>query len=121
MAYITHQELCDRVIHLSEELTKLKKRELEYEVEEFSINKTTKLLHVGSSKVLHWIKSGQLNARIECEKGKKPKYKIRVADIRSFQEENQYTKVPFLAEDFETSEEIIKRIFKNERSKNGRL
>ncbi len=64
-------------------LKKVLKKEVEESVEEISLDKASKILHCNSTKVIKLIKQKKLAARIQDGR-----YKIRIADIKKFQDEN---------------------------------
>lgn len=64
-------------------LTKVLKKEVEESIEEISLDKASKILHCNSTRIIKLIKQKKLTARIQDGR-----YKIRIADIKRFQDEN---------------------------------
>lgn len=66
-------------------LLSVTKDQIDNSIQEVSVNKASQLMKVGNATVLELIKSGELKARAYQRNGQ-TRYRIRIADIRSFQE-----------------------------------
>jgi len=86
-------------------------KNINYSIEEISLDRTRKLLRMNRSRVVDLVKKGKLKARIYRDSKRKIHYKFRVADIRTFQEENKYDHLSLHADGVESAEDIAKRIF----------
>lgn len=90
----------------------LQKEVMENSIEEISLNKAARLLHLGPDKVLQFVKQGKLKARTYKDSTtKKTRYRFRVFDIKEFQQNGRYEHISLHAEEFETAEQIAERVF----------
>lgn len=84
-AVITVSMLWQELQEVKSLLKAVAKEQIDNSIEEVSVNKATKLLKAGYPTIIELIESGELKARRYKAKGK-TRYRIRIADIRSFQE-----------------------------------
>lgn len=87
----------------------IEKREIE-SIEEISIGKAAKLMRIGAERITGYINSGKLKARAYRDKNKVKRYRVRIADIRTFQE-NQSIILPAELPIYRSGEDIAKEIF----------
>lgn len=102
--------ILEKLERIEKELKRLREDEAEYNIEEISLNKASKLLHIGYDKLKRLAESGKIRAICYRDREKKKRYRFRLADIRDYQKKRQ----PNIEENFvgiETAEEIAKRIF----------
>ena len=59
-------------------------------MKKLAYTEASKLLRKGPDSIIQDVKSGNLNARIYKDKNHKTRYRFRLADIRKFQEGNNY-------------------------------
>jgi len=81
-------------------------------VEEISVNRACKLLHMGYETLIEKITSGKIKARpVSSKKAKNGiTYKLKISEIESYQEKPDIDLKPVK---FETPEEIINNFHKN--------
>lgn len=84
-AVITQKMLWEELQEVKSLLLKVTKDQIDNSIQEVSVNKASQLMKVGNATVLKMIKSGELKARTYKSKGQ-TRYRIRIADIRAFQE-----------------------------------
>jgi len=84
-AVITVSMLWQELQEVKSLLLSVTKDQIDNSIQEVSVNKASQLMKVGNATVLELIKSGELKARIYKSNGQ-TRYRIRIADIRSFQE-----------------------------------
>ncbi len=82
---ITSEMLWQQLQELKSLLLSVTKDQIDNSIQEVSVNKASQLMKVGNATVLELIKSGELKARTYKRNGQ-TRYRIRIADIRSFQE-----------------------------------
>lgn len=82
---ITSEMLWQELQEVKSLLKSVAKASLDSSIQEVSVNKASQLMKVGNATVLQLIKSGELKARTYKSNGQ-TRYRIRIADIRSFQE-----------------------------------
>lgn len=87
-AVITVSMLWQELQEVKTLLKSVAKEQIDNSIEEVSVNKAARLMRVGAAKVIEHIDSGELKARRYTANGK-TRYRIRVADIRAFQEEQK--------------------------------
>ncbi len=106
---VTSQMIWDELQEQKRLLRKILDREIQFSIEEISLNKASKLLHLGSKRIIEEVEKGNLNAIIYYDKTGKKRYRFRIADIREFQilSANPVT----VDVDDETVDELVKRIF----------
>jgi len=106
MAFHSNEEIFNKLLDIEKLLLKMNKKEIEYSIEEISLDKASKILHCNSTKVIKLIKQKKLAARIQDGR-----YKIRIADIKKFQEENS---IESLEErqtiNIESTDDLIERL-----------
>lgn len=113
---VTQEQIWNKLDQLERKLEKFLSNADSFSIEEVSLNKACKLLKLGSYSVIQLVKSGKLQARIYRDSKRKLRYRFRLVDIRSFQENNKYDHVSLHADEVESAEEIAKRIFNQKRS-----
>lgn len=69
------------------DLTKPRKEGRAYDLEEVSLYKACKLLHLGSDTVIGFIKGGELKARLHKSRSGGVSYRLRLSDIQEWQEQ----------------------------------
>ncbi|MBN8545818.1 MAG: helix-turn-helix domain-containing protein [Ignavibacteria bacterium] len=84
-AVITFSMLWQELQEVKKLLQSVAKESLDNSIQEVSVNKASQLMKVGNTTVLELIKSGELKARTYKSNGH-TRYRIRIADIRTFQE-----------------------------------
>ena len=89
---------------------KLLEKDAEYSINEISLDKAAKLLHVGSDTVLGCVHNGKLKARTYRDKNKVKRYRFRLADIREFQKRSSTLTIEERPE-VESAEAMAERIF----------
>lgn len=67
-------------------LKQLMQREVQTGIEEISLNRTARLLHLGSEKVIEFAESGRLKAMVDWDTNHNKRYRFRLSDIRAFQD-----------------------------------
>lgn len=83
----------DKLTKIENELNQLKQRDIKTSVEEYSLNKTAKLLRVGQTTVMSYVNDGKLKARIVRNKKSRTgySYKFTLREIYRFQNAEQFT------------------------------
>ncbi len=85
-AVITVSMLWQELQEVKNLLRSVAKEQIDNNIEEVSVNKASRLMRVGYAKVIEHIENRELKARSYTANGK-IRYRIRVADIRAFQEQ----------------------------------
>ena len=86
-------------------------KEAENSIEEISLSKAAKKLHLSPDTVVDLVKKGQLEARTYKDGDRKTRYRFKVSSIHNFQKETKYDHISIHAEEFESAEDMAKRIF----------
>lgn len=110
---ITQEMIWNKLSNLEKKVDKFLNDANDFSIEEVSLNKACKLLHLGSDSVIHLVKTGKLDARIYRDSKRKIRYRFLLRAIKAFQVDNKFDHVSLHTGEFETSEDIAKRIFKN--------
>ncbi len=95
---------------IDKKVDQLLKREVEQSIEEISLGKAAKLLHLGPETVAQYVDSGKLRARTYRDSKHRKRYRFRIADIKDFQK-RQSTVLIFEKPEIKSSEEIAEEIF----------
>lgn len=84
----TEKLLLQKISDLERLMRMVLERDLKNSIEELSLHKTSKLLHVGRNKIIEAIETGELPARKEKHANSKNgiTYKIRKSDLYDWQE-----------------------------------
>ncbi len=114
--FVTNNDIYKKLERVEKLLERLIRKDEEYSIEEISLNKASKLLHVGSKRIIEEVEKGNLNAIVYKDQKGKKRYRFRIANIREFQEATQEHVIE-LDENYETVEEMADRIFSGSRSK----
>lgn len=109
---VTQQMIWDKLNILEKKVDKFLIDAESESIEEISLNRACKKLHLGSETIVHLVKTGKLQARTYRDSKRKIRYRFLLADIRKFQNENKYDSSSFHLEGIETAEQIANRIFK---------
>lgn len=90
---ITFEMIYNELITIKKEINQLKQREIETSIEEYSLNKTAKLLRVGPATIMNYVNDGKLKARLIRNKKSKTgySYKFSLREIYRFQNAEQFT------------------------------
>lgn len=111
---ITSEMLWQELQEVKSLLKSVAKASLDSSIQEVSVNKASQLMKVGNATVLQLIKSGELKARTYKSNGQ-TRYRIRIADIRSFQEmkkrETEYLMTPQPTTNQLTMQEVIQNAY----------
>jgi hypothetical protein len=111
---ITQEMIWNRLNSLEKKIDKFLNDAQEASIEEISLNRAVKVLHLGNETIVHLVKSGKLEARLYRDKKRKIRYRFLLSDIKKFQKENKSISVQAeVLSQIESSEEIARRIFKN--------
>ena len=109
---ITQQMIWERLDSLEKKLDKFLNDAETASIEEISLNKAARKLHLGTDTVIHLVKTGKLKARVYKDGRRRNRYRFLLSDIKIFQKENKYDHRSLQLDGLETSEEIANRIFK---------
>lgn len=109
---ITQEMIWNRLNSLEKKIDKFLNDAQEASIEEISLNKACRKLHLGSATVVHLVRTGKLKARIYKDQTRRTRYRFLLNDIKIFQKENKYDSSSFHLEGIETAEQIANRIFK---------
>lgn len=82
----------------------------QFSIEEVSLNKACKLLHLGNPTIIELVKSGKLKARIYRDSKTKLRYRFLLKDISEFQNSNKYEEDSYELTHIESTESMMKRI-----------
>ena len=108
---VTSEMLWNELQEQKKLIKKLLEKEAENSIEEISLSKAAKKLHLSSNTVIDLVKKGQLEARTYKDRKRKTRYRFKVSAIHNFQKETKYDHVSIHAEEFESAEDMAKRIF----------
>jgi hypothetical protein len=112
MNYISNETLYNELQEVKGMLRQLLYRDVEHSIEEISLNKAAKQLHLSSRTVIQLVKDNRLKARVYRDNNKKLRYRFKVADIHEFQREDGYSEDNFDVGDIETTQDVIDRVMK---------
>lgn len=103
--------LLEKIEGLERLIKAILNKEAENSIEEISLSKAAKKLHLSPDTVVDLVKKGQLEARTYKDSDRKTRYRFIVADIKKFQKTNKYDHITIHAEEYESAEDMAKRIF----------
>lgn len=109
---VTQEMIWNRLNSLEKKLDKFLSDAQSESIEEISLNRASRRLHLGRDTIIHLVKTGKLKARTYRDSKRKIRYRFLISDIKQFQKENKYDTSLLQLEGIETAEEIAKRIFK---------
>ncbi len=113
----TEQFIVHKLFDIEKALLSLRAEQIRYSIEEISLSRASKLLHLGQAKILSLVKSGKLKSRMYVVDHKK-RYRFKLADITEFQDSRLVAKSknfhPVTAG--ESAESIVERFFPRNRS-----
>jgi len=95
-------------------IKQLLEKGFENSIEEISLYKASKKLHMSQETIIDLVKSGKLEARTYKDNARKTRFRFKVADIHKFQQAWKYDHASLHAADYESAESIAKRIFNQE-------
>lgn len=113
-----YQILLDEIKSLHKKIDEIREDKAFDSIEEISQGKTAKLLHRGEASIVELARTRQLKGMPYKTNGGEIRYRFRLADIRAFQKK-ELEKVPEDLTEYETAEELAKRIFKGGKSGNN--
>jgi len=113
MAFISNETLYKEQQEIKRMLQMLLDRDVRHSIEELSLYKAAKQLHLGHDTIIDLVKKGKLKARTYKDPKRKTRYRFRIADIYNFQKNDQYEveNILFEEDDIETPEDLADRIF----------
>lgn len=112
---VTSEMIFKKLEKIERELEQLKHREVMLGLEEFSLSKVGKILHLAPAKVVEEIKAGRLKARQVWVRGKYS-YRINARAIYEYQNSNQIQPIP-VEKEFDAAK--LKRELKKYLKKRG--
>jgi len=112
MTFISNETLYNELQDVKGMLRQLLDRDIEHSIEEISLSKAAKQLHLSPNTVLKLVKDERLKARVYRDNNKKLRYRFKIADIHEFQREDGYSEDNFDVGDIETTEDVINRVMK---------
>lgn len=117
MTFISNEQIYKEQQEIKKMLSELLQKNVEHSIEEISLSKTAKLLHLSTDSVTDLVKKGKLQARTYQDGNRRKRYRFRIADVREFQNENKYDHISLHVDekDLESPEELANRIFPNRR------
>lgn len=104
--------LLEKIEGLERLVKEILKKEAVNSIEEISLSKAAKQLHLSANTIIDLVKRGQLEARTYKDKKRKTRYRFKLSAINNFQKETKYDHVSIHAEEYESAEDMAKRIFK---------
>jgi len=110
MTFISNEIIYKEQQEIKKMLRQLLHRDVEHSIEEISLNKAAKQLHLCSRTVIRLVKDNRLKARVYRDNNKKLRYRFKVADIHEFQREDGYNEDNFDVGDYETTQDVINRV-----------
>jgi hypothetical protein len=102
--------LFEKINSIERKIDELREEKGYESIEEISLFKAARLLHVGEEKVLRLVETKKLRAIPYRDNDRKKRYRFRVADIREYQNKRQ-TQTADELQYVESAESIAKRIF----------
>jgi len=93
---------------IQNQLEMIQEQSLAESIEEISLRKTSKLLHIGADRIIRMVENGELKAIIQ-RNNDRVNYRFRISDIREYQRAkmNCGTKKPMI----QSTDELIKEYF----------
>lgn len=110
MTFISNETLYKGQQEIKRMLQILIDRDIQHSIEEISLSKAAKQLHLSPNTVIQLVKDNRLKARVYRDNNRKLRYRFKVADIHEFQRSDGYSKDNFDVGDIESTDEMIKRI-----------
>lgn len=118
-AVITVSMLWQELQEVKSLLRSVAKEQIDNSIEEVSVNRATRLLRLGYPSVIELIEKGDLKAR-EYQANGKTRYRIRIADIRTFQEQKKReTEFSLIAQQTTNQTQTMQEVIANAYSKAG--
>lgn len=113
---VSSEMIYEKLVRIEREIEMLKQREVILGLEEFSLSKVAKILHLSPAKVIEEIKAGRLKARQVWVRGGYS-YRITARAIYEYQNNNQVEPIPPTEKEF--NPEKLKRELKKYLKKRG--
>lgn len=90
---VTQQMIYEEILNIKNEIKQLKQRDIETSIEEYSLSKAAKLLRIGQTTLMSYVKEGKLKARIVKNNKSRTgySYKFALREIYRFQNSEQFT------------------------------
>ncbi len=90
---VTQQMIYEEILNIKNEINQLKQRDIETSIEEYSLSKAAKLLRIGQTTLMSYVKEGKLKARIVKNNKSRTgySYKFALREIYRFQNSEQFT------------------------------
>lgn len=109
-----YNDLKKEILELKRLVVSLMEREVVGSIEEISLNKAVKKLHMGQEKILEAVRNKELAAMPYKDSKGKIRYRFKVSDINDYQRNRAHRKLQYTAPEIkvEKAEDIFKRAFK---------
>jgi|GEM_PF-3541157 len=119
MTFISNETLYNEQQEIKRMLQMLLDRDVKHSIEELSLYKAAKQLHLSPDTVIDLVKKGKLKSRTYKDADRKTRYRFRIADIHSFQNHELYEAEDIIFEEneIESPEELADRIFTGRKKK----
>lgn len=90
---VTQQMIYEEILNIKNEIKQLKQRDIETSIEEYSLSKAAKLLRIGQSTLMSYVRDGKLKARVVKNNKSRTgySYKFALREIYRFQNSEQFT------------------------------
>ncbi len=108
---VTNEELFNKMVTVESLLNKLLDTNVANSIEEVSLTKAAKLLHIGTEKLKDLVKHGRIKALKYKDKQNKTNYRFRISDIKAFQQNHEHEVINIDNLNVEPAEDIANRIF----------
>ena len=102
--------LYDEIQATKKLVEEMREEKITESIAEVSVSKAAKTLRIGSEAVIRAIENGKLKARVYRDKDRKKRYRLRISDIKDFQDRTSTVPI-WERPNFETAESIAERIF----------
>jgi len=109
--FVTNEELFRKLVSVETKLNKLLDNNVFNSIEEVSLTKASKLLHIGTEKLKDLVKHGRIKALKYKDKNNVTNYRFRISDIKAYQQNHEHEVINAEILNLESSEEIARRIF----------
>ena len=115
--YLTNEQIQNELLQINQRLDTLEKRDMDFSIEEISLNRAAKILKLGSATIKREVKAGRLKALYYPGSKTLDRIRFRVADVREYQTFRDIDPQRPDARDIESSEDLAKKFFPGKKGK----
>jgi hypothetical protein len=105
--------ILQKLDYLTKEIRELREEKAVESIEEISIHKAAKLLHIGEAKLISMVECRKIKAISYRDHQRKKHYRFRISDIQEYQQKSSTSMNDEIAAGL-SGEEIARRIFQKD-------